>query len=85
MKLFSIIEKGDFNYLKLMLCYPSITFTNRRTDVIFDDHFGKKYSVEFPTDIVYADTRFEDGEKYFWIFWIRIFGFGFGFKRQTSY
>jgi hypothetical protein len=50
-----------------------------------EDDRGSQFSVSAPTELLYLDTRFEDGEKYFWVFSFRIVGFGFMLKRQTSY
>jgi len=84
-KTFDILRKGDFNYLTLTLhFFPDFVFTKNGQRLMETDT-GVELSAKFPTEIVYLDTRFEDGEKYFWLFSLRILGFGFSFKRQTSY
>lgn len=84
-KTWDILRKGDFHYLTLTLHYfPELIFTKKRS-CIFDDSNGIQTSVSFPTEILYVDTRFDDGERYYWAFSFKLFGFGFVLRRQTSY
>jgi hypothetical protein len=85
-KTWDILRYGDFNYLTFTLHYcPTFTFTNKRNDCFFETDKGVKFGIELPTEIVFLDTKFESGERYFWAFSIKLLGFGFDLKRQTSY
>lgn len=84
-KTWDILRYGDFNYLTFTLHYfPEFIFTKKR-ECIFEDNRGSQYSASFPTELIYVDTRFEDGEKYYWAFSAKLMGFGFTLRRQTSY
>lgn len=85
-KTWKLINRGDFDYLKLEVHFlPKIVFTNHRENCVFDDNSGSQYSLEFPTELLFLNTRFEDGQVYFWVFSFKILGFGFNLTRQTSY
>lgn len=80
-----IFRRDDFDYLTCTLFYfPDIIFTRKRQCIIDDDK-GHQLSVSAPTEILYIDTRFENDEVYYRCFLLRIFGFGFSLRRQTSY
>ena len=80
-----IFKKGDFDYLSLTVFYfPDLVFTKKR-ECIIDDDRGSQFSVSAPTELLYIDTRFDDGEVYYRVFTMRLLGFGFALRRQTSY
>ena len=84
-KTWDILRQGDFHYLTLTLHYfPEFVLTKKRP-CIFEDDRGAQASMSFPTEILYIDTRFDDGEKYYWAFSAKLLGFGFTLRRQTSY
>lgn len=81
----NIFKRGDFDYLSFTLFYfPDFTFTRKR-ECIIDDDEGCQFSMSAPTELLYIDTRFDDGEIYYRVFTARLFGFGFAARRQTSY
>jgi hypothetical protein len=81
----NIFKRGDFDYLSFTLFYfPDCQFTKKR-DCIIDNDRGSEFSISAPTELIYLDTRFEDGEVYYIVFVVRLLGFGFALRRQTSY
>lgn len=84
-KTWDILRFGDFNYLTITVYFlPEFIFTKKRK-CIFEDDRGTQCSASFPTELMYVDTRFENGERYYWSFSAKLLGFGFTLRRQTSY
>lgn len=83
---YKIVEKHDFDYVAIFFSLPEIVISDEYYEPYeFDDHKNHKVFIRFPTELSYKTSSYEDGETYFRVFWIKILGFGIGFKKQTGY
>lgn len=83
---YKIIDKHDFDYVSVFFSLPEILIAKNDFDVCdMLDSKNQKIMIKFSNELVYRSSSYEDGETYFRIFWIKVFGFGVGFKKQTGY